>query len=167
MRIKYEEKQAEKNFIEEQKAVEGKLVEFNLKNKEHLTKTRENYDRIKENDNNIIASHQAKIREAETECAKLNLEIDKRKAERDRAHSDLIEKEIEKKKLDKQLKHLSIYEVFLYKVLKASDDYDTDEKPKEAIKKLIDRYERLKQKQNDLVKDTLQKEEEKVAPAQH
>lgn len=58
MRIKYEEKQSEKQFVQEQKDVEDRLVEFNLKNKEHLQETRDNYEKIKMNHNQVIVSYQ-------------------------------------------------------------------------------------------------------------
>lgn len=162
MRIKYEEKQAEKMFIEEQKSVEDKLVEFNLKNKEHLRETKEKYEKIKNSDNIVInANQEARQKELlEIEKLKVLLEIE----QREKAKSEKIkaDREIEKEKLTFELKQMSIYETFLMKVMLASEEQEKDEKPKEAMRKMIDRYERLKNKQNDLKIDLREKENSKV-----
>lgn len=162
MRIKYEEKQAEKKFIQEQKLVEEKLVEFNIKNKEHLKETRENYQKIKQNDNKIIAANQEAKKNEEAEKARLDGELVDVEKKKSNAEENLSKLVLEKENLEKKLKQMSVYEHFLYKVMKASEEHEKDEKPKEAIKKMIDRYERLKEKQLELRKNLEDKEREKV-----
>lgn len=162
MRIKYEEKQAEKLFIEEQKAVENKLFDFNTKNKEHLKETEENYKKIKNSDNKVInANQEARQKELE-EIEKLSKQLDFEKTEKAKSEAEKNIREEEKSKLEFELKQLSIYEHFLKNVMLASEEQEKDEKPKDAIKKMIDRYERLKTKQNDLKIDLDDKEKMKV-----
>ena len=54
------------------------------------------------------------------------------------------------------INRLKVYETFLIKVMKATQDYEKEDKNKsrEALKKMIDRYELLKKKQAHLLKDT-------------
>lgn len=166
MRIKYEEKQAEKMFVQEQKAVEEKLVEFNIKNKEHLKETRENYQRIKQNDNKIIAANQEAKKKEENDRREIEEALVVYEREKQQNEDQLQQKLAEKYNEEKKLKQLSIYENFLFKVMKASEEHEKDEKPKDAIKKMIDRYERLKKKQLDLKKSLQEREVEKVPAGQ-
>ena len=163
MRIKHEEKEAEKEFVKIQKSVEDKLVDFNVKNKQHLQETRENYEKIKLNHNQVIVSYQ-KLRQKETEDIK-QLEKDHAKAEKEKKELDIeLAKKLEAKEFEeRRLSRLSVYEHFLFRVMKAAEEHEKEDKPKDAIKKMIDRYERLKKKQKDLKKQTLEKETEKVA----
>lgn len=61
----------------------------------------------------------------------------------------------------RKLKRLKVYETFLLKVMKATQDYEKEEKPRDALKKMIDRYELLKKKQKNLIKDTDELEKKK------
>jgi hypothetical protein len=162
MRIKYEEKKAEKRFVEEQKRVEDQLVQFNMSNKEQLRETKENYKKIQNTDNKLInANQEARIKEKK-EISKLHEDLDGIKRLMDISEKELQERRAEKLKLENELKQMSIYEHFLYKVMLVSEEQEKDEKPKEAIKKMIDRYERLKKKQRDLKLDLQEKEMKKV-----
>jgi hypothetical protein len=79
-----------------------------------------------------------------------------------KAKNILSEKEEEKRQVTSKLKQLKVYETFLFKVMKATEEYEKGEKPKDAIKKMIERYLRLKSKQSDLNKVTKEMEELKV-----
>lgn len=162
MRIKYEEKIAEKEFIEEQKRVEDQLVQFNMSNKEQLREAKENYKKIQNTDNKLINANQEARKKERQEISKLNEDLSEVKAQIDNTEKDLQGRKAEKAKLEYELKQLSIYEHFLYKVMLVSEEQEKDEKPKEAIKKMIDRYERLKKKQRDLKLDLQEKEQKKV-----
>ena len=61
-----------------------------------------------------------------------------------------------------KLKKLSVYESFLTKVMKSSNDYEKDDKVRENLKKMIDRYKLLIEKQKDLKQDTQDLEIRKV-----
>lgn len=61
----------------------------------------------------------------------------------------------------KKLKRLKVYETFLLKVMKASQDYEKEEKPREGLRKMIDRYELLKTKQSHLIVNTNKLDQEK------
>jgi len=74
--------------------------------------------------------------------------------------------ELHRKKEEKQREHrklhkLSVYETFLEKVMISSSDYEKDDKPRENIKKMIDRYRLLIAKQADLKADTIKRDEER------
>jgi hypothetical protein len=162
MRIKYEEKIAEKEFVEEQKRVEDQLVQFNMSNKEQLREAKENYKKIQNTDNKLINANQEARKKEKQEIVKLHEDLSEVKAQIDHTEKELHGRKTEKAKLEYELKQLSIYEHFLYKVMLVSEEQEKDEKPKEAIKKMIDRYERLKKKQRDLKLDLQEKEIKKV-----
>lgn len=82
--------------------------------------------------------------------------------EKEKLDRDLKEKLTAKEFQERRLSRLSVYEHFLFRVMKAAEEHEKDDKPKDAIKKMIDRYERLKKKQKDLKNQTLLKEAEKV-----
>jgi hypothetical protein len=75
--------------------------------------------------------------------------------------------ELEKKKQEKHREHhklhkLQVYESFLEKVMISSQDYEKDEKKRENIKKMIERYRLLIDKQKSLKEETYRRDEERV-----